>query len=112
VSRAARAVGAALGRGPAYPVLVGVHAGANKTLWAVSPTYRGALLIRGGSLDGRAALRFWPGRVRRMWWRGLWREERRRWRYGAAATIVPRPGCYGFQVDGSSFSKRIFFVAR
>ena len=112
VSRAAPGVGATLGRGPAYPVLVDVHAGANKTLWAVSRTYRGALLIRGRRLDGRGVLRFWPGGTLRMWWRGLWPEERREWRYGVATTLVPRPGCYAFQVDGTSFSKRIFFVAR
>jgi hypothetical protein len=110
VSRAAPGVGAALGRGPAYPVLVDVHAGANKTLWAVSPRYRGPLLIRGGKLDGHGALRFWPGRLRRMWWRGPWPEERRQWRYGPSTTLVPSPGCYAFQVDGTSFSERIVFA--
>jgi hypothetical protein len=112
VSRAAPGVGATLGRGPAYPVLVGAHAGANKTLWAVAPRYRGALLIRGRRLDGRGVLRFWPGRKPRMWWRGFWHEERPQWRYGASTTLVPGPGCYAFQVDGRSFSERIFFVAR
>jgi hypothetical protein len=111
VSRAAPGVGATLGRGPAYPVLVDVHAGANKTLWAVRPSYVGPLLIRGRRLDGHGVLRFWPGRLRRMWWRGVWPEERRRWRYGATATLVPSPGCYAFQVDGASFSERIFFAA-
>ena len=112
VARAAPGVGATLGRGPAYPVLVGVHAGANKTLWAVSPAYRGALLIRGRRLDGRGVLRFWPGRTRRMWWRGLWQEQRPQWRYGASTTLVPNPGCYAFQVDGTTFSSRIVFEAR
>ena len=112
VSRAARGVGATLGRGPAYPVLVDVHAGANKTLWAVRPTYRGPLLIRGRRLDGRGVLRFWPSRTPRLWWRGLWHEERSQWRYGATATLVPRPGCYAFQVDGATFSRRIVFEAR
>jgi hypothetical protein len=111
-SRAAPAVGATLGHGPAYPVLVDVHAGANKTLWAVTPSYRGPLLIRGGRLDGQGVLRFRPGHLRRMWWRGLWPEEGREWRYRAATTLIPRPGCYAFQVDGNSFSVRIFFVAR
>jgi hypothetical protein len=111
VSRAAPGVGATLGRGPAYQDFVDVHAGANKTLWAVRPSYRGPLLIRGGRLDDRGVLRFWPGRLRRLWWRGLWPEERRQWRYGVATTLVPSPGCYGFQVDGSSFSERIFFAA-
>jgi hypothetical protein len=111
VARAAPGVGATLGRGPAYPVLVDVHAGTNKTLWAVSPRYGGPLLIRGGRLDGHEALRFWPGHTRRLWWRGLWPDESRQWRYGAGATIVPRAGCYAFQVDGTSFSRRIVFEA-
>jgi hypothetical protein len=111
LSRTAPGVGATLGRGPAYPALVGVHAGANKTLWAVSPRYGGPLLIRGGRLDGRRVLRFWPGHTRRMWWRGLWPEESRRWRYGVSTTVVPGPGCYAFQVDGTTFSRRIFFEA-
>jgi hypothetical protein len=112
VARAARGVGATLGRGPAYPVLVGAHAGANKTLWAVAPRYRGALLIRGRRLDGRGVLRFWPAHRTRMWWRGLWQEQRPQWRYGASATLVPGPGCYAFQVDGTTFSSRIVFEAR
>ena len=112
VSRAAPGVGATLGRGPAYPVLVGAHAGTNKTLWAVAPRYRGALVIRGRKLDGRGVLRFWPTRTPRMWWRGLWQEERPQWRYGPSATLVPGRGCSAFQVDGTSFSEQIFFVAR
>ncbi|HYZ78743.1 MAG TPA: hypothetical protein VE596_15365 [Gaiellaceae bacterium] len=112
VSRAARGVGATLGRGPAYPVLGGAIAGANKTLWAVAPRYRGALLIRGRRLDGRGVLRFWPSRTSRMWWRGLWQEERPRWRYGPSTTLVPSPGCYAFQVDGTTFSSRIVFEVR
>src|SRR5207302_5539854 len=96
VSHAAPNVATTLGPGPAYPVLSGSlsedavveGAYAVKTLWAVSQAYRGALLIRGRRLDGDAGLRFWPGRQRRLWWRGLWAEERRAWRYGAPATLI------------------------
>ena len=117
-SHAAPNVATVLGSGPAYPVLSGslsedaVVEGtyAVKTLWAVSRAYRGALLIRGRRLDGEAVLRFWPGRQRRLWWRGLWPEERRTWRYGATTTLIPRRGCYAFQVDGATFSRRIVFA--
>ena len=61
-------------------------------------------------IDGDAGLRFWPGRQRRLWWRGLWAEERRAWRYGATAILIPRRGCYAFQVDGATFSRRIVFA--
>jgi len=32
-------------------------------------------------------------------------------RYGPSVTILPGPGCYAFQVDGSNFSKVIVFEA-
>ena len=123
-SRAAPEITYSLGSGPAY-VNLGSPGGlaflgddlrvgglrAHKTLWGVSPRYRGALLIRGRRLDGRGVVRFGPRRAR-SWWRGLWPEQRRRWRYGGADTLLPGAGCYAFQVDGTSFSERIFFVAR
>jgi hypothetical protein len=124
-SRAAPGITYSLGSGPAY-VNLGSPGGlaflgddlriggliAHKALWGVSPTYRGALLVRGRRLDGQGAVRFGPRRRMRSWWRGLWPEQRSRWRYGVADTFLPRAGCYAFQVDGSSFSERIFFVAR
>ena len=123
-SRAAPEITYSLGSGPVYVNLGApgglaflgddLHVGtfrAHKALWAVSPRYRGALLIRGRRLDGGGAVRG-PARRSRRWWRGLWPEQRSRWRYGGADTLLPRAGCYAFQVDGSSFSERIFFVAR
>ena len=117
-SHAAPNVVTTLGPGPAYPVLSGSlsedlvveGAYAVKTLWAVSRAYRGALLIRARRLGDGAVVRFWPGRQRRLWWRGLWPEERRAWRYGATATLIPRRGCYAFQVNGATFSRRIVFA--
>jgi hypothetical protein len=123
-SRVAPAITYSLGSGPAY-VNLGSPEGlaflgddlriggliAHKALWGVSPTYRGALLVRGRRLDGRGPVRFGPRRRTRSWWRGLWPEQRSRWRYGVADTFLPGAGCYAFQVDGSSFSERIFFIA-
>jgi hypothetical protein len=124
-SRTAPGITYSLGSGPAY-VNLGSPGGlaflgddlrthglrAHKTLWAVSPRYRGALLIRGRRLDGRGAIRFGLQRRTRSWWRGLWPEQRGRWRYGVSDALLPRAGCYAFQVDGASFSERISFVAR
>jgi hypothetical protein len=124
-SRAAPEITYSLGSGPAY-VNLGSPGGlaflgddlridgliAHKTLWAVGPRYRGALLVRGRRLDARGSVRFGPRRRTRSWWRGLWPEQRSRWRYGGPDMFLPRAGCYAFQVDGASFSERIFFVAR
>jgi hypothetical protein len=112
--RAAPRVGVTLGTGPAYPVLGAAEAGlrAHKTLWAIAPRYRGALLVRGRRLDGEGVLRFGPGRALESWWRGLWPEERSRWRYRPSTTLLPGPGCYAFRVDGTTFSTRIVFAAR
>jgi hypothetical protein len=124
-SRTAPEITYSLGSGPAY-VNLGSPGGlaflgddlrihgtrAHKALWALSPRYRGAVLIRGRRLDGRGAIRFGLQRRTRSWWRGLWPEQRSRWRYGVSDTLLPRAGCYAFQVDGTSFSERIFFVAR
>jgi hypothetical protein len=123
-SRAAPGITWSLGSGPAY-VNLGSPGGlaflgddlriggliAHKALWAVGPRYRGALLIRGRRLDARGAVRFGLRRRTRSWWRGLWPEQRSRWRYGVSDTLLPRAGCYAFQVDGASFSERIFFAA-
>jgi hypothetical protein len=124
-SRAAPRITYSLGSGPAYvnlgspgglallgddPRIRGLRA--HKAIWAVNPRYRGALLIRGRRLDGRGAVRFGLRRRTRSWLRGLWPEQHSRWRYGVADTLLPRAGCYAFQVDGTSFSERIFFVAR
>jgi len=37
--------------------------------------------------------------------------ETDRWRYGPSVTILPGPGCYAFQVDGTTFSEVIVFEA-
>jgi hypothetical protein len=123
-SRTAPRITYSLGSGPAY-VNLGSPGGlallgddlrigrlrAHKAIWAVSPRYRGALLIRGRRLDGRGAVRIGLRRRTRSWWRGLWQEQHGRWRYGVADTLLPSAGCYAFQVDGASFSERIVFAA-
>jgi hypothetical protein len=124
--RRAPGVAHTLGEGPAFPVLTSA-AGVteldeftrrrgwyfHKTLWAVSPRYRGPLLIRGGRIDSRGDVRFsvrfdlrpilrlpgdWPGTTG--------------WRYVPSATALRGPGCYAFQIDGLDFSNDVVFEAR
>lgn len=122
----------ALGSGPAYPVL-GFEAGKkvvvlsdvelvngrywHKTLWAVDPEYDGPVLIRGRGIDPPQALRFvqpsstvggYERQVRELEMRA---EQSDSWRYGPSVTILPGPGCYAFQVDGTNFSEVMVFEA-
>ena len=121
---------AGTGHGPVYPGLgtppVGqVTAAADtqyggpwygvKVFWYALPRYRGPALIRGRQLDGDGALGFngqavphrelrihrgesvsWTGKV--VGSRGLPSEVR-----------VLQPGCYGVQIDGTSFSRLVVF---
>lgn len=119
----------AFGPGPAYPTLENgfgraaielvwpptdpEHLGwaGTKVLWAV-PRYEGAVLIRGRQLDGTNAVGFDLGP---RWTRTVLREIRlvgRTYDLRPAATFVPSPGCYAYQVDTLRSSYRIVFEAR
>jgi hypothetical protein len=131
-------VGIALGSGPAYPVLgfEGNHSPPSpkavvplyakerkgsaywhKTLWAVAPDYDGPVLIRGRGIDPPQALRFVEpfstvgGSERQVRDLEMRAERSDSWRYGPSVTILPGPGCYAFQVDGTNFSSVIVFEA-
>lgn len=119
-----RTFGSGIGPGPAYPGL-GNHGGllfadrsqyggpwfAEKVFWYVRPSYRGPVLIRGARLDGPESigfngrrqpdpeLRIEPGQT--VHWRGQPPGSR-----GVPSAVrVRAPGCYGFQIDGTSFSR-------
>jgi hypothetical protein len=127
-------VGQGIGRGPAYPTLgratLAVEFPADaagfgdsrwsgqKTFWFVSPAYRGSVLIRGRRLDGSDPVRFehaktpaielripagggGPSPVRSV------KDEGQR--YLPSYTRVRAPGCYTFQIDGTTFSRVIVF---
>ena len=129
-------VNVGIGPGPAYPVglyqpgsvlyvefplragpLAGLEWSGQKVLWFVAPRYRGPVLIRGGRLDG-------PDLVRFQW--GVLPSAELRIQRGPSAaraigvrlvgqrmlpslTRVRAPGCYAYQIDGSSFSRVIVF---
>jgi hypothetical protein len=83
---------------------------AHKTLWAVAATYRGPLLVRGVRAGTGARIRLGDARPARELW--LPAGEGARWRYVPLATVIPAPGCYAFQVDGTAFSRTVVFEAR
>jgi hypothetical protein len=122
-------VGIALGPGPAYPVL-GLEKAPqsprgvvqlydderrdgrywHKTLWAVDPDYDGPVLIRGRGLYPPRDLLFGVD-SQRLDELEFPAEETGSWRYGPSVTILPGPGCYAYQLDGTGFSRVIVFEA-
>jgi hypothetical protein len=122
-------VGGGIGPGPVYPILgrpgllasvrhdewgPGPWAG-QKVLWLVLPGYKGPLLIRGRRLDGpqwmrfddgarpRAEIRLAPGET--VTWTGQAQGSRGRPSY----VRVRAAGCYGVQIDGTTFSRVVVF---
>jgi len=94
---------------------------ANETMWVSESSYQGPVLVRGGSVDGRARLGFGMGTTPAWELRlpaGAWAERRRiwgaeirppaGWRVTSALTRIRRNSsaeCYFFQVDGADFSE-------
>jgi hypothetical protein len=122
--------GSGIGRGPVYPGLGTVEAlevpndwqsggpwGAQKVFWYVLPRYRGPVLIRGRRLDGPQWMRFDSGRLpaaelhispgESVGWEGQ--------PYGSrghpSSVRVRASGCYGAQIDGTTFSRVVIFRA-
>jgi hypothetical protein len=96
-------------------------------LWLSVPTYHGPVLIRGRQLDGPHAIGFGTGARPQRELRlppGAWDEAsspltiwhftvhpQPGWRIAISQTRVRSSGCYGYQVDGTSFSYAIIFAA-
>jgi hypothetical protein len=84
-----------------------------KVLWIARPTYRGPVLIRGRQLDGPNALRFGrdlnPSREMRL--RSVGGSSPGGWQNRPSYTRLRAPGCYAWQVDGTTFSRVIAFRA-
>ena len=124
-ARTAARVSWPLGPGPVYPALGSPNGDASleddpvqngwylhKTLWAISPRYRGPILIRGARVDGSGALRFNFRLTREFKLHRLPAKAASRWGYVSSRTALRGPGCYAFQVDGSTFSTVIIFEAK
>jgi hypothetical protein len=121
--------GPGIGRGPVYPGLGG-HSGllfatrptfggpwfGEKVFWYVLPSYAGPALIRGRRLDGAEWVRF-NGRRQPAPELHIERGQTVTWQgQPAGSRGVPSgvrlraPGCYAFQIDGTSFSRVVVFV--
>ncbi|MDQ6693774.1 MAG: hypothetical protein M3014_05040 [Chloroflexota bacterium] len=119
--------GLAIGRGPIYPVGLGsegvlrysnewVEGGwfFAKVLWVGDPAYTGPVLVRGHQIDGPGELRFGegadpPGELRLDTAQGG--SSPSHWYNWPSYTRLRVPGCYAYQVDGTSFSDVIVFRA-
>jgi hypothetical protein len=120
------------GRGPAYLIGVGGARGGmitidwslpdsqgwygQKTPWAISRSYDGPLLVRGGRIGRRGQVRFayaYGDHLPELEWaagadQGSPPDPERR--FLASETLFRKPGCYAYQIDGTSFSEIV--VAR
>ena len=117
--------GAGIGRGPVYPGLGarnglltttrdeqygGLWSG-EKVFWYVRPSYRGPILIRGRRLDGGQSIGFngakLPDRELRLspLETVSWSGQPRGSRGIPSAVRVLTAGCYGLQIDGTTFSR-------
>jgi hypothetical protein len=84
-----------------------------KTPWAVRRSYSGPILVRGARIGRRGQVRFAYGygdHLRELHWdvgadQGLPPDPG--YRFLASETLFRAPGCYAFQIDGTSFSKVI-----
>jgi hypothetical protein len=125
----------AFGSGPIYPIIYNADPksgvlpfgilsqddGASKqdkVLWVASPIYKGEGLIRGRQLNGGAKIGFrfngtlLPGELRYPLNTGIGSADTPLgWRDLPSEMVLPGPGCYAFQVDGTSFSTAIVFKA-
>jgi hypothetical protein len=125
--------GYVLGDGPAYPFwAVSSALGTMQTSvldpvqWYIDPSYTGPVLVRGRQLDGSGVLTF-EGGLDQLGYQGAWRDapalpalrlmggpaytHGSQWASFATHTNVPEDGCYAYQVDGTSFSYALTFLA-
>ncbi len=90
-----------------------------KDIWVVDGSHRGPVLIRGGRIDGSGPveLSFNPVLPRRdaLVLDGgapsLQRDPSSGWWSVPAVAFVRGPGCYAYQIDATSFTAHIVFVA-
>jgi len=132
VKRASADFGLAQGNGPAYATIgaekISPHAvfdyadaehfgtdvqanrgwGGQKVLWFINPSYTGLILVRGRQLDGTHQVRFNQLDQQLLLDSSMGGTP---WPNFPSYTRLQAPGCYAYQVDGSSFSYLIIFQA-
>jgi hypothetical protein len=120
----------ALGTGPVYPILTpeqhvlsfqyppskkspfaGSEWGGAKVLWVGRPSYRGPVLVRGGQIDGSNPLGFEGGKVPFGELQLHDPPGPGGWADWPTYTRVRAPGCYAYQIDGTTFSRIVVFRA-
>ena len=134
---AAYGVGRGIGPGPVYPVHYDPHGpdmnvvrlrfppfpgyfteGSEwngwKHVWVVRSAYQGPVLIRGRQLDGANDVRFGgeivPPSEHRL--PATPSQLAGRFRFERTFSRVRAPGCYAYQIDGTTFSYLVVFEAR
>jgi len=79
-----------------------------KTPWYLR-SYDGPLLVRGARLDGSGAIRFAKvdgQHLRQLRFAAVENNGvEGKWRFLASAPLFRAKGCYGFQIDGTTFSR-------
>ena len=134
-------LGLGLGGGPVYPygftvdgqlgisvpprqTASGLVPGVSHVLWAIDPAYRGGALVRGAQLDGQHPVAF-NGGYAQISYQGDWSnapllhelqlvsfpDTQVEWIVYGSVARLEAPGCYAFQVDGSTFSYILVFRA-
>ena len=88
--------------------------GGNKTMWIVAAGYRGPVLVRGRRLDGPELVRFERGAPppAELELRTTLTSQGSAVRRIPSFTRVQAPGCYAYQIDGTTFSRTIVFEAQ
>jgi hypothetical protein len=105
-----------LGSGLGFKSVTGSSWLAARVTWTVSGAYTGPVLIRGGQLAGGGAVGFGEGRTPYDELQLLDAGRNapavanggRAW---LSFTRIRGPGCYAYQVDGTSFTEEIVFRA-
>jgi hypothetical protein len=82
--------------------------GGQKVYWFVLPSYAGPVLIRGGRLDAKGDVRFELGDVPP---KELLLPAYKGAHGRGSFTRLKGPGCYAYQIDGTSFSTIVVFRA-
>jgi hypothetical protein len=84
-----------------------------KTHWLVGPAYTGVVVFRAMSLEGSGPISILsdaePGAL--VIGSGVTANGADGWRDQPSGTYVKHAGCYGVQIDGTSFSRQLVFQA-